>query len=99
MIDEVKIIGRAALPWPDRKRIEVETYNSKSKDKTILVRELSESELQKCLKSKAESLFFELVALVPASDCEVSAVRLYDGKHIVYEDYNIDLINIVGHGK
>ena len=46
-MDEVSIIGRAALPWPERKRVEVELYDEKKAEKTVFVRELGEDEFGK----------------------------------------------------
>lgn len=106
MKDEVTIIGRAALPWPDRKRVEVELFDSKKIEKTVRVKELSDDEFKRCLDLQGDSLMYRVVsesyhtlASDFLGDCIVSAVRLYDGRRIVFEEYNVDLINLVGHGE
>lgn len=105
-MDEVTIIGRAALPWPERKRVEVELYDEKKAEKTVFVRELGEDEFGRCLDPRRDSFIFCVIsdafrseAVGSLGDCVVSAVRLYDGKRIAFENYNEELINIVGHGK
>lgn len=104
-MDEVTIIGRAALPWPERKRVEVELYDEKKAEKTVFVRELGEDEFGKCQDMRNPFIYnvisdaIRSEAVGSLGDCVVSAVRLYDGKRIAFENYNEELINIVGHGK
>lgn len=101
-MDEVTIIGRAALPWPERKRVEVELYDEKKAEKTVFVRELGEDEFGKCQDMRNPFIYNVISDAIRSKapyDCVVSAVRLYDGVRIVFENYNDKLINIVCHGK